>query len=408
MKIVYFYAKDGKKIGPLSKVQLDDLHLEPETLVWHYGLSGWIPYKNLPEQAVKKEEASPFDEFRTWLKNKKEKSIPMEEHSARVETSQEETPTENEKTMESVEPEAEYKEENHSDDAKEITQDIAQKEMRETYVDIDWKKFSKFMYITFAAIGILAVALYIKTGYIPEKRLNNACAELEEQWNNSTDSDKLDMAEKILDKRTKWGFENVDDSEIHAKFGAPKRNAALKIIEDEAFGGNVECQYLLGLIYARHDLYFVNQDNVKAAYWWNEAAQKGHVMSTSYLGVAYQNGWGVKQNYPKAIECYKIAANANDDYALNNLACLYETGVTIESGYHYEQYKTFEAKPVHADDILVSSGWDGKKYYRIFKHKTTDYKTILPKDIKKACELWKKAASLGNENAKEKLQRIYE
>ena len=71
MRIVYFYAKDGKKIGPLSKEQLDDLHLAPDTLVWHYGLTGWIPYKNLPKQVVKEDEESPFDKFCAWLKSKK-------------------------------------------------------------------------------------------------------------------------------------------------------------------------------------------------------------------------------------------------------------------------------------------------------------------------------------------------
>lgn len=78
MRIVYFYAKDGKKIGPLNREQLDDLHLDPNTLVWHYGLSGWIPYKNLPKQAVKEDEESPFDKFCAWLKGKKKTTVKAE------------------------------------------------------------------------------------------------------------------------------------------------------------------------------------------------------------------------------------------------------------------------------------------------------------------------------------------
>lgn len=79
MKIVYFYAKDGKKIGPLSREQLDDLHLTPETLVWHYGLTSWIPYKNLPKPIAKQDESSPFDNFLAWIKSKKKVCVPAKE-----------------------------------------------------------------------------------------------------------------------------------------------------------------------------------------------------------------------------------------------------------------------------------------------------------------------------------------
>ena len=79
MKIVYFYAKDGKKIGPLSREQLDDLRLKPNTLVWHYGLTDWIPYKDLPKQEIKQEKPSLFDRVSAWLKSKKKESAPKVE-----------------------------------------------------------------------------------------------------------------------------------------------------------------------------------------------------------------------------------------------------------------------------------------------------------------------------------------
>lgn len=74
MKIVYFYAKDDKKIGPLSREQLDDLHLDPNTLVWHYGLSGWIPYNSLPEEQKEAKEMKLLAGIRKWLNRKEEKT----------------------------------------------------------------------------------------------------------------------------------------------------------------------------------------------------------------------------------------------------------------------------------------------------------------------------------------------
>lgn len=79
MKIVYFYVKDGKKIGPLNREQLDGLHLASNTLVWYYGLTDWIPYKDLPKKAPKQAKPSLFDSFRAWIKSKKKESAPKAE-----------------------------------------------------------------------------------------------------------------------------------------------------------------------------------------------------------------------------------------------------------------------------------------------------------------------------------------
>lgn len=408
MKIVYFYAKDGKKIGPLSRGQLNDLHLTPDTLVWHYGLTGWIPYKNLPKPVAKQDESSPFDTLRAWIKSKKKESAPKAEVKPVpvVETIKEELVV---TTMSEVAAEPIVK---PAIDSETIAQKEQQQAVRREKVRRGWKKFLKIFLIIIASLCILAGCIlafgYIKYEYLPEKRLKEACAELEAKWNEVQGQDKVDMAIRIMSKNTSWGYDNVPNSKINESFGAPRRKSALKVIENDAFRGNVESQFRMGQIYCHEDRYYMDADYTKAAYWWNEAAQNGNMAAMNNLGWAYQNGNGVKKNMQKAIECYKIAAAANKDYAINNLAYLYESGVTVVSGYHYEQYSTFNDYPQYPDDIFVRSGWQGYDHYNVYRHKVTDYKTILQKDIKKARELWRKAAALGNEDAKEQLQRIFE
>ena len=70
MKLLYFYAKEGQKIGPLTREQLDDLHLAAETLVWHYGLSNWIPYQELKEEVEKSKKSSISERLSNYLKSK--------------------------------------------------------------------------------------------------------------------------------------------------------------------------------------------------------------------------------------------------------------------------------------------------------------------------------------------------
>ena len=404
MRIVYFYAKDGKKIGPLSKEQLDDLHLAPDTLVWHYGLTCWIPYKNLPKQVVKEDEESPFDKFCAWLKSKQKTVIKAETLAKPV----------IEKPVEVV---AETTAESVAENQEIISESVAQKSEEKSERRKKTRQILKKILIGFLIfIGVAAVAFggvclygYLKYEYFPEKRLKEACAELETKWADADKYEKRAMAVKILSKKAEWGYENVPDSEIELKFSVPKRKAAFKLIEDEAYRGDSWCQFQMGQFYGYEDTYHVTINYTKAAYWWKEAATNGNLSGYDNLGWAYENGQGVSRNMAKAIECYRIAAEGNDDYGLFSMGRLYETGVKVADGYHYEQYQTFSSNPKYSGDIFVRSGVNSNyDYYKVYKHKVIDYKVILPKDMNKAREYWKKAAALGNENAKEKLQRVFE
>ena len=97
------------------------------------------------------------------------------------------------------------------------------------------------------------------------------------------------------------------------------------VAEDEsAEDGIVEnaCFYL-GYIMYHND---TEKDDAEAATWFEKAIEKGNVNAITYLGSMYGDGKGVTQDYEKAIELYKQAADTGEDYAMNNLGRIYEYG----------------------------------------------------------------------------------
>lgn len=45
----YFYVESGQTKGPLLKEDMEELGLPPETMVWYYGLEGWVPMGEIDE-----------------------------------------------------------------------------------------------------------------------------------------------------------------------------------------------------------------------------------------------------------------------------------------------------------------------------------------------------------------------
>ena len=74
----------------------------------------------------------------------------------------------------------------------------------------------------------------------------------------------------------------------------------------------------------------------------------------------------------------------------------------------YSEIFTKKGIPREADDIFIRTVYHRGRKYKVYKHKIVKTQTTLKKDINKAIELWKKAAALGWDPAKEKLQHIYE
>lgn len=139
----------------------------------------------------------------------------------------------------------------------------------------------------------------------------------------------------------------------------------------------------------------MKSDNDKAAYWWCEAANQGYTRAFNKVGIAYKDGIGVKVDMYKAIKYLRMGAEAGEAYAQRNYGDLFLEGVRIQVGSHKK----------------LKPGYNPRIYdqYDLYAWETvSDYKTLIAKDIEKAKFWWKKAAAQGNEEAKYRLQKVYE
>ena len=90
-------------------------------------------------------------------------------------------------------------------------------------------------------------------------------------------------------------------------------------------------QYNLGVLYDEgRD---VKQDYSKAAYWYGKAAEQGYASAQFNLGTLYYNGQGVEQDYSKAVHWFEKAAEQRDIKAQYILGTLYDKGQGVEQDY---------------------------------------------------------------------------
>jgi len=88
--------------------------------------------------------------------------------------------------------------------------------------------------------------------------------------------------------------------------------------------GIAEAQFNLGLIYDNGE--GVRQDYSKAVQWYEKAANQGMPDAQFNLGLMYYNGKGVRQDYSKAAQWYEKAANQGYASAQSNLGVMYYNG----------------------------------------------------------------------------------
>ncbi|MFQ6016742.1 MAG: tetratricopeptide repeat protein [Kiloniellaceae bacterium] len=92
--------------------------------------------------------------------------------------------------------------------------------------------------------------------------------------------------------------------------------------------GHVGAQYNIGVLYDRG--LGVPQDFAEAIEWYRRAAERGHLDAQANLGFAYQQGRGVAQDYAAAAKWYRMAAARGDVAAQTNLGWLYANGLGVE------------------------------------------------------------------------------
>ena len=300
-----------------------------------------------------------------------------------------------------------------------------------------WRKRMKRVGKVVLALAVVAVVItagawvysYYYYKYLPEKRLDEACADVLSKMRSSNKTVSIEYCRKVLlnqwafdGNAETWGYGDVSDNKITDRM-SQYRNEAFRTIESEAYNGNPDCQYLLGRIYIGRiahqyrtgrgticDMeYSIEPDTVKAIYWWNEAAKQKYILAYNKMGYSYEKGIGVRQDIKKAIEYYKSGAEAGEAYAQANYGRLFRDGVKVKVGSHketkrytgYGWYRSGEKIREYYDPNLM-------EFITITKEDVDDYEWLIPKDIEQAKFWWQKAAAQGNQYAKDFLQQVYE
>ena len=157
------------------------------------------------------------------------------------------------------------------------------------------------------------------------------------------------------------------------------------------------------------------------------AAADNDAEASNLLGAMYENGWGTDQDFSKAVDYYKKAANADLADANNNLANMYKEGKGVdadESEAHYYYEKAARLGDSNANLSLGNMVSDPKssyyskdqaeKYYRLSADAGNDLaqvalakELISQNDINGALPYLEKSAEKNNPDGMELLAGFY-
>ncbi|KAF9348654.1 hypothetical protein BGX26_012947 [Mortierella sp. AD094] len=163
---------------------------------------------------------------------------------------------------------------------------------------------------------------------------------------------------------------------------------------EAASQGNDSAQYSLGLMYQNG--YGVTQDYSKALEWYQKAADQGNSNAQYSVGVMYRNGCGITRDYLKALEWFQKAANQGDSSAQNNLGFMYRDGYGVVQ----DLSKALEWFQKAASQGNASAQNSLGFMYRVGYGVAQDYS--------KAREWYQKAAIQGDSNAQSNVGFMYQ
>jgi TPR repeat protein len=183
---------------------------------------------------------------------------------------------------------------------------------------------------------------------------------------------------------------------IHEKWP----NSFLSSIWPQPPKANPTDEEYLGELFARGGAVFPGEDSQlpqnysKAMQCFREAADAGNPMAQYEIGWLYDNGLGVTKDHKEAMTWYLKAANAGIGPAMAKIGVPYTLGQGVTQD--YEQAFVWFQKGANAGDadsmlglgILYQSGCG------------------VAKDREQAITWYRKSAALGNENAKKTLMEL--
>jgi len=191
-----------------------------------------------------------------------------------------------------------------------------------------------------------------------------------------------------------YSKELVNQKELHCSSKTPRECYSLALLYDR--NGSLYnpkkairfytkgCDYnhpescdTLGVIYA------LEKDYNKSKFFYNKACSlEKSTVGCAGLGLLYEQGTGVKQNYKKAINLYQKACNNNEAMGCNNLGLIYKF-----NNYQKPKYDKALVLLKKACDLNYSNGCNnlGHMYIKGLGIKQNNLKAYIL--YKKSCDL---------------------
>lgn len=204
----------------------------------------------------------------------------------------------------------------------------------------------------------------------------------------------LQEAKRLFEKSSAQGY---DKAQLFIGIILEDTNASCDEIvaayKKAAEMGCTEAQDYLGYWYENGEN-GLDVDYQEAFRWYKKAAEQGYRYAQYDIGCLYDDGLGVKENKREAVKWFKRAASKNNVSAIYRLGLCYyfANGVGMD---RREALKLFRkaAKDNHAGAICMI----GDYYYE---------GCLVEENKEEALKYYEKAAELGNEMAKESLDKI--
>jgi TPR repeat protein len=105
---------------------------------------------------------------------------------------------------------------------------------------------------------------------------------------------------------------------------------AIKWYERSAAQSDPVGEYQLGWIYENMQPDGFPKGYEEAMPWLQKAAAQGSTQADNDIGYLYENGFGVKQDYAKAAEMYRIGVDHDYSRSEYHLGTLYDRGLGVE------------------------------------------------------------------------------
>ena len=107
----------------------------------------------------------------------------------------------------------------------------------------------------------------------------------------------------------------------------------------------------------------VDQDHREAVRWYRMAAEAGNAVAMNNLGFAFMNGQGTNQDEREAIKWYKKAAEAGSRMAMFNLGMNYNNGTGVKRN-HTKAAEWYSQALLGSDELLQNTKTAARKVLR--------------------------------------------